>query len=126
MPNHKIKKYLLLALGTTSLGLGILGIFVPLLPTTPFLLLAAACFMRSSEQLYRWLIEHRYLGSYIRNYHEHKAITRRALAAALLTLWAAMGYVIIWVAQHVLLRLALLAVAVAVTVHLLRLNKASS
>jgi len=125
VPNQKIKKYILLALGTTCLALGILGIFLPLLPTTPFLLLAAACYMRSSGRLYRWLIEHRYLGSYIRNYHEHKAITRRALVAALITLWVAMGYVIIWIAQHVLLRLSLLVIAVAVTVHLLRLNKAT-
>ena len=58
---------LLIVVGTLSLVLGIVGVFVPLLPTTPFLLLAAACYARGSERLYRWLVGHRYLGQYIRD-----------------------------------------------------------
>ena len=68
-------KILYTIVGTTSLILGIIGIFLPLLPTTPFLLLTAAMYFRSSPRLYYWLIQQKYLGSYIRNFREHKAIT---------------------------------------------------
>jgi uncharacterized membrane protein YbaN (DUF454 family) len=71
-------RWLLSSVGGICVGLGVLGIFVPLLPTTPFLLVAAACFVRSSDRLYQRLITHRTLGPYIRNYREHRAITRRA------------------------------------------------
>ncbi len=68
-------KILYTIVGTTSLILGIIGIFLPLLPTTPFLLLTAAMYFRSSPRWYHWLIQQKYLGSYIRNFREHKAIT---------------------------------------------------
>ena len=63
---------------TISLALGILGIFLPLLPTTPFLLLTAALYFKGSFRLYNWLLNHRYFGPYIRNYRENKAIPLRA------------------------------------------------
>ncbi len=125
MSRSRVTKFLLWAGGALSLMLGVLGIFLPLLPTTPFLLLAAACFMRSSERHYRWLIEHRYLGAYIRNYHEHRAISRRALIWALTTLWGTLGYAIFCVAEQTWLRLFLVFIGTAVTIHLLRLKKAS-
>ena len=68
----------LVILGGLSLVLGLLGIFVPLLPTTPFLLLAAALWVRSSPRLYAWLLSHRRLGPYIRNFRENRAIPLRA------------------------------------------------
>ncbi len=71
-------KILYTIVGTTSLILGIIGIFLPLLPTTPFLLLTAAMYFRSSPRLYYWLIQQKYLGSYIRNFREHKAIPLHA------------------------------------------------
>ena len=67
-------KVFLNIVGTISLVLGIIGIFIPLLPTTPFLLLSAVAYFRGSERLYNLLINHKYLGVYIRNYREHKAI----------------------------------------------------
>ena len=67
-------KTLYIALGTLSLALGILGIFLPLLPTTPFLLLTAALYFKSSPRLYNWLLNHKHLGPYIRNFRENKAI----------------------------------------------------
>ena len=70
-------KVLLTILGLLSLGLGILGIFLPVLPTTPLLLLAAALFLRSNRRLYHWLMNHPKLGTYIRNFIEHKAIPLR-------------------------------------------------
>jgi len=68
--------------GLLSLALGIVGIFLPLLPTTPFLLLAAYCFGRGSERLLRWLLEHPRLGPPIRDWREHRAISRKAKALA--------------------------------------------
>jgi uncharacterized membrane protein YbaN (DUF454 family) len=91
-------RWLLISVGAICVGLGVLGIVVPLLPTTPFLLLAGACFIRSSDRLYQRLITHRTLGPYIRNYREHRAITRRARIVTLL------------------------GIATAVTVHLVRLT----
>jgi len=67
----------LIVVGTISTALGILGIFVPILPTTPFLLLAAACYSRSSQRFYDWLLNNKYFGNYIRNYLEKKGIPLR-------------------------------------------------
>jgi hypothetical protein len=117
-----LRKILLLILGLLSLTLAIIGIFVPLLPTTPLLLLAAACFMRSSNKLYRWLIEHPWLGPYIRHYREHRAITLRTKIATLVLLWLSIGYAIIFVLDVLSLRLLLLAIAIGVTLHLMSLR----
>lgn len=113
-------KTLLAFLGGLSLVLGIVGIFVPLLPTTPFLLLTAALWVHSSPRLYDWLLAHRRLGPYIRQFRENRAIPLRAKVVSLTLLWATLLYCILavvdawWWAQ-----LGLLAVAVGVTWHIL-------
>jgi uncharacterized membrane protein YbaN (DUF454 family) len=108
--------------GVLSVGLGVLGIFVPLLPTTPFLLLAAGCFVRSSPRLYAWLLNHKWFGSYIRHYREYKAIPLRAKITVLVLLWATIGYGAIAVARAWWLRALLVAIAVGVTEHKMRLR----
>lgn len=85
-------KPFLATLGCISLALGIVGIFVPLLPTTPFLLLAAALWVRSSPRLYAWLLAHPRLGEYIRNFREKRAIPLRAKVVSVTLLWATMLY----------------------------------
>ena len=65
------------AAGWLSLVLGIIGIFVPGLPTTPFILLAAACFSKASPRTHQWLLNHRVLGPFIRNWEEHRSLTVR-------------------------------------------------
>ena len=117
-----LRKSLLVTAGILSVGLGVLGIFLPLLPTTPFLLLAAACFIRSSDRLYHWLIHHRWFGSYIRNYREHRAIALRAKVGTLLLLWVTIGYSAFFVAHAWWLRALLVAIAVGVTAHILSLK----
>ena len=113
-----------MAAGIVSIGIGMVGVFVPLLPTTPFLLLAAACFVRSSDRLYRWLLGHRWLGPYLRDYRERRAITNRARVVVLLLLWGTLGYSAFGATDSLWVRLALLAVGLGVTVHVLRLRTA--
>ncbi|WP_418982872.1 YbaN family protein [Alistipes sp.] len=113
---------LLAALGAVSLGLGVVGIFVPLLPTTPFLLLTAALWMRSSPRLYAWLLAHRRLGPYIRSFRENRAIPLRAKVLTLSVMWASMLWCVCVPLEGVLwAQIALLTVAVGVTVHILSL-----
>lgn len=112
-------KIVLIILGFVSLTLGIIGIFLPLLPTTPLLLLAAWCFVRSSERLYRWLISNRYFGEYIRNFRENRAIPLHAKVVAVSMVWLTIGYCVVVILDKWLLRIMLLAVAVAVTWHIL-------
>lgn len=111
------KRFLVLA-GVILVGIALIGIFVPVLPTTPLLLLAAACFMNSSDRLYEWLVTHRWFGPYIRNYREHKAITLQAKVSALILLWATMGFTAFSVIDLLSIRILLLLIAVGVTVHI--------
>jgi uncharacterized protein len=92
-----IKKFFLISIGSVSLLLGILGIFLPLLPTTPLLLLAAACYVRSSEKLYTWLIKNKYFGTYISNYRNGKGIPLQAKIVGVTLLWISLLYTIIFV-----------------------------
>lgn len=109
-----IKQVLLVISGTISLGVGLAGIFLPLVPTTGPLLLAAACYMRGSDRLYRWLINHRLLGRYIRSYREHKAMPLKAKIWAIGVLWATLAISMITVGGWVVVSI-LAAVGVLVT-----------
>lgn len=119
---NRAKRALLAACGLAAVGLGVLGIFLPLLPTTPFLLLAAACFFRSSERLYGWLLHHRRLGRYVRQYRENRAIPLKAKLATLGLLWVTLGFSGLAVVSSLWARLLLLAVGVGVTLHLLAMK----
>ncbi|HSR87573.1 MAG TPA: YbaN family protein [Pontiella sp.] len=92
------RRWLFLIAGFSLVGLATLGIFLPLLPTTPLLLLAAACFANSSEKWHRWLTEHNVFGPIIRNWHENRCMPRRAkiIAVASIILFGtyAVGYAI--------------------------------
>lgn len=112
-------KVLLIALGTLSLGLGILGIFLPLLPTTPLLLLAAALYVRSSPRLYDWLINHPRLGTYIRNFRENKAIPLKAKILSVSMVWLTIGFCIIFILKPLWLRIAMTLLATAISWHIL-------
>jgi uncharacterized membrane protein YbaN (DUF454 family) len=126
-PNVKVKKGkivrgLLIIAGTLSLSFGIIGIFLPILPTTPFLLLAAACYMRGSEHLHKWLLENRWFGEYIRNYRAGRGIPMRTKAIAIAFLWAAILYSTFFVVGEIFIaQIVLLAIAAGVSVHLIRL-----
>ncbi len=107
--------------GTVALLLGILGIFLPVLPTTPFLLLASACYMRGSDRMHRWLMNQRHLGPYIRNFTAGRGIPLRAKIAALALMWTSLT-VSIWAVPLPWVRILLLISGVAVTIDLYRMR----
>ena len=117
--SYKLRRQLLLVAGTISTAIGVLGIFVPILPTTPFLLLAAACYMRSSERFYRWLINNRLLGTYIRNYTEGRGMPLRTKFFTVLLLWIAIGISVCIGTQNLVVRIVLVLVAIGVTLHII-------
>ena len=107
-------------IGSLSLILGITGIFLPVLPTTPFLLLSAALFARSSDRLYLWLINHKIFGEYIRNFREDKAITLQVKIISISTLWLFMLYSIFYiVSEKWYLQVLLGSIALGVSVYIL-------
>ncbi|NDP22004.1 MAG: DUF454 domain-containing protein [Paludibacter sp.] len=116
-------KIILATFGLISLALGIIGIFVPLLPTTPFLLLSAALFSKSSTRLYAWLLNHRVLGKYIKSYREEKSIPLKVKITALVLLWGSIGFSIFFVVYGKWwLQLLLFTIAAGVTIHILSLK----
>ena len=117
-----IKRYLLIASGITSLSLGIIGIFVPMLPTTPFLLLAAACFLRSSDPLYHWLMHHRWFGRYISNYMKYRAVSAKTKITAIVFLWVTILSSTVYFTDQLWVRILLIVIAFAVTIHILKLK----
>ena len=116
------KQMALIGGGSLSVALGVVGMFLPLLPTTPFLLLAAVCFARSSPRLYRWLLTNRWFGAYIRNYREGRGMTRSHKTAVLLLLWLTIGSSAVFAVDLWWVRLLLLGIAVGVTLHVLKIR----
>ena len=115
-----IVRILLLGLGTLSATLGFIGIFVPLLPTTPFLLLSSWCFVRSSEKMNQRLMQNKFLGPYISNYKSKLGITKRNKIYSLLFLYITLSISFIFGPDYWWLRLGLIFIGVAVSVHILR------
>ena len=114
---NRFTQGLLIIIGTIFVVLGILGIFLPLLPTTPFLLLGASCYVKGSERLYSWLINNRFLGVYIKNYREKKGIPMKAKIIAISMLWITMSYTLFFVVSNTYIRAILLFIAAGVTWH---------
>ncbi|GIO22137.1 YbaN family protein [Oceanobacillus sp. J11TS1] len=102
-----MKKAFLISCGSLSLGLGIIGIILPLLPTTPFLLLAAACYSKSSTRLYDWLLKNKYVGSYIKNYRAGKGIPLKAKITAVSVLWLSLSFTIFFAVPLVAVKILL-------------------
>jgi len=116
--SEELKRQLLIIAGTLSLAVGIVGIFVPLLPTTPFLLLAAGCYLRSSQRFYNWLMTNRLFGAYIRNYFEGRGIPVKVKLFIIALLWVTIG-ISIWLVAKPLVTAILLIVAIGVTLHII-------
>ncbi len=116
-----VRRAALLICGSLSLGLGVLGIFVPLLPTTCFLLLAAWCYARSSQRLHDRLLSARWVGPYLKKYQDERVIPPHVKTASLVIMWISIGWGVLTF-PNIWVRLALLACAIGVTVHLQQLS----
>lgn len=114
-------KYLLIMFGSISVGLGVLGAFLPILPTTPFLLLAAACFARSSDRLYQRLLNDRVFGPMIVEWREHRSIPRRTKLVSIALIAVTMSLSITFAMPNVYGQVALALIGIATVTFLYRL-----
>jgi uncharacterized protein len=119
---NKIKKAVLISAGVLCVVLGFIGIFIPILPTTPFLLLAAFFFTRSSNRALHWLENNRWFGKYIRNYRAGLGMPAREKVVTLTLLWLTIGFSAIFLIENGWVRMVLFVVAVGVTAHLMRIK----
>jgi len=117
-----LSRGVLIIAGTFFVGLGILGIFLPILPTTPFLLLAAACYVRGSERFYNWLLNNKWFGNYIKNYLERKGVPLKVKILSISFLWITIGYSAVFVVHISLVRIILILIAIGVTIHILSIR----
>lgn len=117
-----VRKAILIFLGTVCVGLGVMGMFLPLMPTTVFLLMAAYCYSKSSEKFHNWLMTNKLFGKYISDYKSGKGISLRQKISTIVILWASIGFSIWYVEGSFWLTILLAAIAVGVTLHLVLLR----
>ena len=108
--------------GTVFLVIGLIGIPLPVLPTTPFLLLAAACYLRGSVRMYRWMHSNRYFGKYLTDYRAGMGIPKKTKAYSVATLWTVIGISVFAMRENIPVVVILLIVAPAVTIHILSIK----
>jgi len=125
---QKLIRALWFIAGTICLVLGAIGIVLPILPTTPFLLAAAACYFKSSPRMHKWLLNNKWFGEYIRNYKEGRGLPLKTKITALAMLWLTIGISSVFLLNRLLpepfvlpMQVVMIAVAIAVSVHILKL-----
>lgn len=117
-----MRKALFLTLGTICVILGLIGIAFPVLPTTPFLLLAAFFYTRSSDHALHWLLTNRWFGPYIRNYREGRGMALKDKIITISFLWITIILSVVFVIESLWVRILIIGIATAVTTHLVRIN----
>lgn len=115
-------KYFYLISGFIFVTIGVIGIFLPLLPTTIFLILASICFLKSSPKANEWLKNHKILGGYIDNYQNKTGLTRNAKIANISALWSSISLSAFVFTDQIYIRIILLAIAISVSIHLLMIK----
>jgi uncharacterized protein len=108
--------------GTFFVLLGVIGIFLPLIPTTPFLLLGTALYARSSKRYYLWLLNNKWFGKYIKNYQEGKGVPIKVKILSISLMWATILISILLVLENLIFKIILLAIAFAVTIHIISIH----
>ena len=122
----KFKRRLFVIAGTIALVIGIIGIIIPVLPTTPFLLLAAICYMRGSQRLYNALLCNRFVGTYVRNYLEGRGMSLKMKIWTLSLLWIAIVCTALLATNSLIIRIILAVVLIGVTIHILLIKTVKS
>ncbi|AKH70251.1 hypothetical protein IMCC21906_02606 [Spongiibacter sp. IMCC21906] len=117
---NRFIRYSLLVIGWVSFILGMIGLLLPVVPTSPFLILSAACFLRSSPKFYYWLVNHRWFGRYIRYYLNGEGIPRRAKVMILSLLWIMMLSSALLIVKIAWVSVTMLLIAAAVTIYIIR------
>lgn len=123
-PRSRALRAALLVLGSVLLGIGIVAVVVPVLPTTPFLILAAICYARSSVRCYRWLVTNRVFGRYLDDYLRGRGVSWKVKAGALVFLWAVICVSALVFVDALWLRIVLFVIALGVTIHVIMLKGA--
>ncbi len=113
---------ILIGTGTFFLLIGIIGIFIPILPTTPFLLLTAACYAKGSKKFYNWLINNKWFGEYIKNYRERRGIPLSVKIISITILWITIAFSTFIIVSNLLIQIILIIIAVGVTIHILTIK----
>jgi len=117
--SDRLKRQLLIITGTICVVIGVIGIFIPILPTTPFLLLATACYLRSSQRFHSWLMNNRVFGVYIRNYTEGRGMRIKVKLFTITLLWVTIGISISVAAPNWIVKTILIIIAIGVTLHII-------
>jgi uncharacterized membrane protein YbaN (DUF454 family) len=126
IPISQFAKYLYLISGFILVAIGVIGIFLPLLPTTIFLILASICFLKSSPKANDWLRNHKILGGYIDNYQNKTGLTRNTKIANIITLWTSISLSAFLLTNELYIRIILLTIAIGVSIHLLMIKTKQS
>jgi uncharacterized protein len=116
--NFAVKAFLII-IGTLSITLGVIGIVVPLLPTTPLILLGAACYVKASDELYQKLIKNKWLGGYIKDFREKNGITLKNKVLSLCLMWISITGTILFFDIEFWLAAFLIVIAVTVSAYIL-------
>ena len=115
-------KLLFIFLGCLFLGIGFIGIIVPGLPATPFLLLSAGCYVRGSNKLYIWLLNHKIFGRYIKTFREHKALPKSSKIISLVSMWTMICISSIFFIQNMVVRIILIIAGIIGTIVILKIK----
>jgi len=117
----KFRRGLYFVGGTVFLVLGGVGIILPILPTTPFLLLSLACYYQSSQRMHHWMLTNKWFGSYLRNYVEGKGLSLKAKLFTISLLWILIVYSAFFVMKIIIVQIVLFIIAIGVSIHLIKL-----
>lgn len=119
---HRLARSLFFTVGVLLVAVGVVGIFLPLLPSTVFFLMAAPCFSKSSLTAHRWLTTNRFFGKQLANYQNERGATRATKLVTLASLWSGIAIATWMTGINVLMATALCLIAIAVSTHVWRLK----
>ncbi|MGD2201612.1 MAG: YbaN family protein [Candidatus Bathyarchaeota archaeon] len=117
----KMKKAFFIILGTIAMVIGFIGLFLPVIPTTPLVILAAACYYRSSDRLHNWILRSKWFGDTVENYQAGKGLTKNNKIKAIVLMWAMITISVVFFVENFLIQLILLGIAITVSLYIIKL-----